>query len=113
MEWARYKALCDQPDVWSGWMLDQCAELFELQDEQALADRLRQIRKSEPLATPPDHKGSELSAMYVLDLTHAERQRGLALIHSALAADLRTEATRQRGLGGFVEAWTEYAHSAT
>ncbi|CAN0537016.1 unnamed protein product [Scytosiphon promiscuus] len=46
MEWARYKALCDQPDVWSGWMLDQCAELFELQDEQALADRLRQIRKS-------------------------------------------------------------------
>lgn len=113
MEWTRYKALCDQPEVWSGWMLDQCAELFEQQGEQALADRLRQTRKGQPLATPQGHKGSELSAMYILDLSHDERQSGLALIHSAVATGLRTEATRQRGLGGFVEAWTEYAHSAT
>ena len=54
MEWPAYRVLCDQPDYWSGWMLDQCVELFEQLGDDTLAARLRSARAGEPLPVPDD-----------------------------------------------------------
>ena len=57
MEWPAYRVLCDQPDYWSGWMLDQCVELFEQLGDDTLAARLRSARAGEPLPVPDDFDG--------------------------------------------------------
>jgi hypothetical protein len=47
--------------------------------------------------------------MFTLELELGYAQRLVALIAEASAAGDATPATRQRGLGGFLEAWREYA----
>lgn len=105
MDWERYKALCDTPDVCSRWLLEQTLELL---DDPTLAAGLRAALRSEPLSKPADHRGGPPTDMFRLALTLADVAAVRCQVERAGAAGRTTSATRGRGLGGFVEAWREY-----
>lgn len=109
MDWSTYKTLCDQPDIWSRWMLEQCIELFAKMGEASLSDQLARALHGPPLACPVDFRGGPELRMFRLELSYGERQSGLRLIQDAHILGVRSAGTQTRGLGGFVEAWTEYA----
>jgi len=105
LDWDAYKRLCDTPDVISRWMLEQTAEILE----GALRAELDAALNGLPLSKPDDHKGGAATDMFQLELT---RQQVLAVherVAQAVAAGHTTRGTRDRGLGGFEEAWREYA----
>ena len=108
VDWAGYKSLCDRPDYWSRWMLEQCVELFDLLDEPALSGALQEAMQHPPLEMPADHSGPPATHMFRLNLNVAQRQHALDLVQHAIASGLTTRATGGRGLGGFAEAWQEY-----
>ena len=114
MDWERYKARCDDPSVWSRWMLNQTLELLD--DQQApdlapLQQALLQAMQSAPLTKPDGHKGDDRTDMFELQLTAAEIARILEQVRRARAAGCTTSGTAGRGLGGFEEAWAEYLAS--
>ena len=109
MQWSTYKALCDRPDYWSRWMLDQCMELLRRQDLEALGQVLADAIADQPLDVPADHKGPSETRMHRVDLAPAMRQEILAAVELASVRGIITPQTATRGLGGFVEAWREYA----
>ena len=109
MDWTTYKLLCDRPDHWSRWMLEQCCQLLGQLEERALRLALEQALNGEPLATPPDHVGQAATQMFRLELETDERQALLAAMRKASERKLTTPHTQTRGLRGFVQAWQEYA----
>lgn len=104
MDWDRYKRICDRPDVFSRWMLEQTRELVEAD----LALRLAAVQDGLPVEKPADHLGGAPTDMFALTLSVLEVERICLAIESAITAGVTTSATRRRGLGGFQEAWTEY-----
>lgn len=109
MDWPTYKRLCDQPDYWSRWMLEQCIDLLQQVEEAQLADRIRRALTDPPLPTPADHRGAAATHMYRLEMPAVERHALLGAIQRAAELNLSTKQTQQRGLGGFVEACREFA----
>jgi hypothetical protein len=113
MSWAAYKRACDQPDVVSRWLLEQTCELLDVDDDSELSDVLhnlhRVLQSGEPLTKPADHKGGMATDMFRIALGTAEIRRVCDCVAAAAAAQRETRGTRGRGLGGFVEAWREYA----
>lgn len=105
MDWAAYKELCQRPDCWSRWMLEQSLEL--LSGAPALARPLRLALDGTPLAKPPGHRGGAETDMLRLELDGATVQAIVAVVEQAVAQGKRTSGTQDRGLGGFVEAWRE------
>ena len=105
MDWERYKALCDAPDVCSRWLLEQTLELLEA---HPAAERLRDAMAAEPVEKPPDHRGGAPTDMFVLNLSLDEVAGVRRRIEQAAARGETTSATGRRGLGGFAEAWREY-----
>jgi hypothetical protein len=107
MDWNEYKTLCNQPFMFSRWMLEQTIELA--QADPQLVDVLATVLCGRTLAKPLDHRGGEITDMFEvrLDLHHARAVH--RLIGEAAKSGLHTVATRQRGLGGFVAAWRDYA----
>lgn len=108
MEWARYKALCDTGNAMSRWLLEQTRELLAGEGEAGLAGTLDKVMSGDPLPKPRDHKGGPATDMFVMTLADAEIRLVLRAVSSAAGERRTTAATRERGLGGFVEAWTEY-----
>lgn len=107
MDWATYKKLCQRPDHWSRWMLEQSLEL--LRGAPHLARPLRFALGGTPLAKPPGHRGGAETDMLRLELDSATAQAILAVVEQAAAQGAQTSGTQGRGLGGFAEAWREYA----
>ena len=105
MDWERYKALCDSPDVCSRWLLEQTLELV---GEPALAKRLRDHLQAGPLPKPDDHEGGSETDMFQMSLILSEVQALHQRVAQAAAAGSTTSGTRDRGLGGFVETWRDY-----
>jgi len=105
MDWPTYKRLCDRPDVWSRWMLEQTHALVT---DAELRARLAAFLGTTPLAKPADHRGGATTDMFALDLGVHEVVHIRAAIEAARDRGETTDATRARGLGGFVEAWAEY-----
>lgn len=105
MDWQRYKAICDAPDVCSRWLLEQTLELVEGDD---LAARLRVDMAQVPIDKPADHRGDAATDMFAMTLTLADVAALRERLERAAAAGETTSATGGRGLGGFVEAWREY-----
>ena len=105
MDWDTYKQLCNRPDVWSRWMLEQTQALLE----PALAAKLAAVLRTSAVAKPPDHRGSAATDMFVLDLDPSQRRAVAHAVRQAKLTGRTTAATAGRGLGGFVEAWREYA----
>lgn len=92
-------------------MLVQTVELLE-QEPGAEASRLllEQTLRAQPLGKPADHRGGPLTDMFRLPLTAAEAAAVVEAVARASAAGRTTTATAVRGLGGFVEAWSELLH---
>jgi hypothetical protein len=107
MGWDEYKRLCDRPDVWSRWMLAQTRELLVHAERDDLA-QLLDIGKRTPVPKPSGHKGDDTTDMFQIALTRADVAAITGIVTASAAAGERTQATRARGLGGFVEAWSEY-----
>ncbi len=105
MDWARYKALCDTPDVCSRWMLQQTLELL---NDGGLQARLERILAQRPLPKPDDHRGGAATDMFRVDLSLEEVRAVRRQVEAARVRGESTSATRGRGLGGFIEAWQEY-----
>jgi len=106
MDWGEYKALCDRPDYWSAWMINQCTQLLEGSDHAGARDVsavLRQDLLQPALSRPGDHKGSKDTWMYPVSLSKAQCDTLLETIRQAEHNGYRTPATRRRGLGGFAE----------
>ncbi len=78
MDWSAYKSLCDSPQTFSRWMLEQSVEL--LADEAPLAERVAAVLRDTPLEKPVDHRGGAPTDMFTLALSVAEcpcdRRRG-------------------------------------
>jgi hypothetical protein len=113
MNWTAYKQACDQPDVVSRWMLEQTCELLDAEHAD-LSDALKKVlRLGKPLPRPADHKGGEATEMFRIELGCNAARRICDCVNAAAAAQIETSGTRGRGLGGFVEAWREYAEATT
>lgn len=111
MNWAEYKQACDQPDVVSRWMLEQTCELLDAENAD-LSDALRRVlRNGRPLPKPADHRGAAATEMFRIELDATAAHRICNCVTAAVADQIETSGTRGRGLGGFVEAWREYAES--
>lgn len=104
MEWGRYKQLCDSPDAFSRWMLEETSELVG----EPLVGVLRRAMAGEPIDKPDDHSGTELTDMFSLSLCPEQAGAIHARVAEAVGAAQTTTRTRSRGLGGFEEAWREY-----
>ncbi len=99
MDWADYKALCDQPLVMSRWMLSETAALLP----EHLRGPLEEAMTGQPLPKPKDHKGGAATDMFAVRFDHADAV--LAAVSAAAASGATT--SQGRPLGGFVAAWRE------
>lgn len=107
MDWSSYKQLCDTPPVFSRWMLEQTIALAQARG--LCCEQLQQTLAGRALEKPGDHIGGSATDMFTLDLAPVDARRIVDLIALASACGDSTPATRHRGLGGFLEAWREYA----
>ncbi len=105
MNWERYKAICDTPDVCSRWLLEQTLELVA---EPSLAGRLRAHLDGTPLEKPDDHEGGPETDMFRMSLGLDDVRALRRRLEEAVAAGATTSGTRDRGLNGFIETWQEY-----
>ena len=100
MDWERYKALCNRPEVVSRWLL---AETLALVPE-SLRPPLRDAMAGTPLPKPLGHKGGTETDMFEVALD----EHATAILAAVEAAAVRGATTSEgRGLGGFVTAWRE------
>jgi hypothetical protein len=106
MQWHEYKSLCDQPSTFSRWMLEQTIAL--VREETGLADALATVLCGPVLTKPIDHKGGAETDMFEVRIDVGRARAIHCLVQDAAVAGRRTEATGQRGLGGFDAAWREY-----
>lgn len=105
MDWDRYKRICDTPNVFSRWMLEQTRELTSA----PLACELERIMAARPVIKPADHLGGSASDMFELELSAEQVAAIVRDVRSAVRSGRRTSGTLARGLGGFEAAWSEYA----
>ena len=101
IDWQRYKALCDRPDVLSRWMLEETATLLPGETRSALLT----ILCGTPFPKPPDHKGGEDTDMFAVDLPGDVVRSIVDVVHDAAKRGLRTP--RSSKIGGFATAWRE------
>ena len=108
MEWERYKQLCDQPNVLSRWLLEQTRELA-VRVDSSIVPLLDATLQCAPLTKPADQRVASETDMFTLAWSQREVAVVVELVVSARDRGTTTSATRLRGLGGFIEAWQEYA----
>ncbi|MDE0193108.1 MAG: hypothetical protein OXQ90_17275 [Gammaproteobacteria bacterium] len=101
IDWQRYKALCDRPNVLSRWMLEETATLLPGETRSAL----RTILGGTPFPKPPDHKGGDVTDMFAVDLPSDVVRSIVEVVHDAAKRGLRTP--RSTKIGGFAAAWRE------
>lgn len=92
-------------------MLEQCIDLLRQMQEEQLAGCLQRVLQTSPLPVPEDHRGPDATRMFAVQLKVADGKRVLAALQRAEQLGLSTSATAERGLGGFVAAWTEYVQA--
>ena len=101
IDWQRYKALCDRPDVLSRWMLEETATLLPGETRTAVLA----ILSGTPFPKPPDHKGGENTDMFAVDLSTDVVRSIVEVVLDAADRGLRTP--RSTRIGGFATAWRE------
>lgn len=100
MDWERYKALCDRPDVMSRWMLAETAALVP----ELLRPPIHAAMREAPLPKPRDHKGGFETDMFEIALGDCA-EAILTAVEAAVGRGATTSGGRS--LGGFVAAWRE------
>ena len=88
-------------------MLRQTRELLAATGQKRLHDLLLEMGKL-AIEQPDDFKGGAELKMYTLQLSLEDCQAIQSCVQQAVAQGVTTSGTRSRGLGGFVEAWSEY-----
>ena len=106
MDWVSYRALCDQGDVLSRYLLASTSDVLMAAGERVLAQELSRVLAGEPLAKPADHRADAAADFFLVELEPEAVRRIVRAVTAARAAGWRTASGR--GLGGFVEAWQEY-----
>ena len=106
MDWPRYRALCDRPDVCSRWMLERTLALLE---PGPVAAALERILATEPLPRPADHFGPPATDMFRTDLDAAVVVATYAAVRQAAATGGLAAVLGPRSPAGFVAAWREFA----
>src|SRR5512139_877481 len=101
MDWPAYKRICDRPDVFSRWMIEQTCDLL---GDDGLRRSLAAVLNSTALPKPEDHRGGAATDMFVLGLRLDDVVSVELDIVRAVTEGRTTGATRMRGLGGFGEA---------
>jgi|TARA_B100000315_G_scaffold247131_1_gene275419 hypothetical protein len=87
-------------------MLEETIDL--LGDREVLTGCLRECLDGGPIEKPADHHGGELADMYRLALAHHRAVHIVAVVREAAVTGRTSGRTRERGLGGFRQAWEEY-----
>ena len=82
MDWATYKARCDDPRVLSRWMLTRTAQWVEPPVAAALHDAMR----ARPVPKPCDHQGGPATDMFEVDLDAPTVAAILRCVERAAAA---------------------------
>ena len=90
-------------------MLEQCIDLMAQLERAELSRLLLEAVAQTPIEVPSDHKGPDATRVVPLLLSPGERLEILEAVIDADRRGLRTPQTARRGLGGFIEAWREYA----
>jgi hypothetical protein len=106
MDWARYKALCDRPDVCSRALLERTLAVLE-DGEPARA--LRRVLDSVPLPRPPDHTGPAATDMFVANLDPACVAAINAAVVVAAESGRLAVVLGPASPAGFLAAWREFA----
>lgn len=107
--WTCYRRLCDKPNVFTRWLLQQTSEILEQSGQTGLMARIQQIlNEQSPLDKPRDHQGDSRSDVFLMNLSLTEALEIIQCIGAAERKGLVTRETEQRGLGGFAAAWREY-----
>lgn len=106
MEWDEYKRLCDSPQMFSRWMLEECLEL--LSSEARLREALAAAMCASPLEKPSDHLGGAQTDMFEVIVAPTDAKAIHTIIGDAVRDGRTTSRTKPRGLGGFEAAWREY-----
>ena len=109
MDWATYKARCDDPRVLSRWMLARTAQWVE----PSAAAALREAMRAPPLPKPRDHKGGPATDMFEVDL---DAPTVAAILHGVEGAAATYVPGARPGadpaptasLHAYVAAWREY-----
>ncbi|MEM8767817.1 MAG: hypothetical protein AAGE43_10260 [Pseudomonadota bacterium] len=107
MDWECYKRICDEPQVFSRWMLEQTRELVG----PRLGACIDPAALGLPYNKPVDHRGGGATDMFRLALDRAVVGSIHRAVQTAVLDQRRSSGTRERGLGGFEEAWAEYLQS--
>ena len=107
MEWQQYKVWCDRGNVMSRWMLEQTRELLRRAGAANLDRALGSRLAREPVSKPDDHRGGPETDMFDVTLPSEDIGAVLAVVTEARDHGQATSGTKDRGLGGFVEAWAE------
>jgi limonene-1,2-epoxide hydrolase len=130
VDWPEYQRRSDAPHRFTRWHLTQLLELLEqgltadaaqrpgsealtsyLGDAQPLQAALRAALASPPLPQPRDFRGGPALDMLALDFGPRLIGDAQALLRWASEQAVRTPDTAPRGLGGFAEAWADYART--
>lgn len=133
MDWPEYQRLSDAPHRFTRWHLSQLLALLDrgladdsvagpttagplaryLKDPQPLQRALRAALATAPLPQPDGFRGG--AGLDMLALAFSPRLIGdaQALLRWAGEQQVRTAATERRGLGGFAEAWADYARAVS
>ena len=109
MDWVRYRALCDRPDVMSRWLLGRTAAVLDAEGAHELAGHIRAPLAGDPLPRPQDHRGPADLDMFPVNWPPAIVA---ALVAPLEALNDRGELERTLGLRsarGVIAAWREYA----
>jgi hypothetical protein len=106
MDWPRYRALCDRPDVCSRWMLERTLALL---GPGPVTAALQRILATEPVPRPADHFGPPATDMFLAELDAAAVAVTYAAVRQAAAAGALAAVLGPRSPTGFVAAWREFA----
>ena len=103
MDWEAYKIRCDAPDVVPRWLLEQTRAWVD----DAAREWIDRALAGPVLAKPADHVGDPRADMFELDWPRAIADGIRGTLITAIGQGARTDTGRD--LGGFVEAWSDYA----
>ena len=93
MDWPEYQQLCDRPDVWTRWMLEQTRALLREAGDLAAAALLDAALAQAPLSKPVGHRGPAATDVFRLALTRAQVARVCEVVEAAVADRARVPTT--------------------
>ena len=105
MEWSAYRQLCDSPNVFSRWALEQS----KTQLNTDLRDAIDAVLLKQHLEKPHGHKGDKRTDMFQLQLPPRAVNEIIECLNHAHELKKQTSGSVIRDYTGLIKAWEEYA----